>query len=370
MLILLVVLGHIVGGMCYSISGEVNAILRCAYRFIYIFHMPAFFMIAGYLWKRKADVSIGNAVKHRIDRLVVPYFIWGILSAVVFIGMESIARMLADGSSWYYGERMFGFSWWRPFVSILHAGNWPNGEGFRCNSVLWFLPCMFVVLMVYDVLEMIRRKVRSGDARLRSRGTRDPTMRDHTRGGSAIAFNVCLIVVFVVLGAVMRFYAPKYLPWGLSRAPYMMIFFMAGRLLSMSTITEKLKISGWYCTVGWVAYGYLAWCYPDLVVGYISWRWYFYTVLLAMAGCMLSLCTAMIWKPKVLVGLGVASMGIMLTHKFFIMPVQLCYGRLASFGTIVVLLAAAVLLVTVSLISYGVTVAIRRFMPIMVGERR
>jgi len=234
-------------------------------------------------------------------------------------------------------------------VSILHAGDWPKGEGFRCNSVLWFLPCMFVVLITYDVLDRIMCKV---------------------RGEFAIAFNVCLIVVFVALGAVMRFYAPKYLPWGLSRAPYMMIFFLVGRLLSISTITKKLKVSGWPCVVGWLAYGYLIWSYPDLALGYISWKWYFYTVVLAMAGCLLSLCTAMVWQSKILVGLGVASMGIMLTHKFFIMPIQLCYGRLANFGTIVVLLAAVFLLVAVSFISYGMTVVIRRFTPIMVGERR
>ena len=206
MLILLVVLGHIAGGMCHYASGDANAIMRYVYRFIYLFHMPAFFMVAGYLWRSRADVPMAKVAKRRMYRLVIPYFAWGMFSAAILVGTESVARMLADGPSWYYGERMFGFQWWRPFVSILHAGDWPNGEGFRCNSVLWFLPCMFVVLMFYDVLERVGRKRQSQI--------------------SGLWFDGGLVVMFFVLGAVMRFYAPKYLPWGISRAPYMIIFFL------------------------------------------------------------------------------------------------------------------------------------------------
>ena len=63
-------------------------------------------------------------------------------------------------------------------------------------------------------------------------------------------------------------------------------------------------------------------------------------------------------------------MGIMLTHKFFIMPIQLCYGKFTHFGDVAVALTVFATLVIVSSIAYGVTVAIRRFAPAMVGERK
>ena len=150
----------------------------------------------------------------------------------------------------------------------------------------------------------------------------------------------------------------------------MMIFFLTGRLLRIMSITEKLKISGLPCVIGWFAYGYFVWCYPDLALGYVSCKWYMYTVILAMAGCLLSLYTVMVWQMSFLTRFGVASMGIMLTHKFFIMPIQLYYGRLTTFGTIVVILVVIASLVIVSLVSYGVTVVIRRYTPLIVGERR
>ena len=190
------------------------------------------------------------------------------------------------------------------------------------------------------------------------------------RAESGPWFDIGLLAIFTVLGATMRFHMPKYLPWGISRAPYMMIFFLVGRLLNSATFAGRLKVSGWACAIGWIAYGYLAWLYPDLGLAHYSWKWYMYAVMLATAGCLLSFCTAKAWQADFLVRLGLASMGIMLSHKFLMMPIQLCYGRLAGSGIIVAVSVVIASLAMVTLVSYLAAVAIRRFVPWMVGERR
>ena len=88
-----------------------------------------------------------------------------------------------------------------------------------------------------------------------------------------------------------------------------------------------------------------------------------------MARCVLSLCTALAWRSGMFVRLGVASMGIMLVHKFFVLPIQLCYGRLADCGTVAAVLTVIVSLAIVTAVAYAAAIVIRRFIPAIVGER-
>lgn len=345
LLIFLVVLGHIVGVMCHYGRDDTRATFSIIYKFIYLFHMPAFFSVAGYLWKATSDTAYNIRLKSRVKRLVVPYFFWCVFSAVVFVLTAAFAERYISSANGYYTVNMFKTSVVNQLLSILHAGDWPNGNGFRCNSVLWFLPCMFMTLVVYDLLSRVMVNERRLD--------------------------LTLFCVSIVAGAATRFYAPRYLPWGLSKMPCMMIFFTLGRLFKEWGIARKVNM--WLLMLGWTLFLIGAWYYPDLAYGYFSLRWYCYSTALAVLGCALSCWTACSMSGRVVVllsKLGVASMGIMLVHKFFVLPFQVISQKFVADQSFLKLFGIVlVVAMIVSVTSYWAVVLIKRFAPWSIGEK-
>ena len=67
------------------------------------------------------------------------------------------------------------------------------------------------------------------------------------------------------------------------------------------------------CVAGFVAVCCLV---PDPIQAYRDWRWWPLYAALALVGCVLSAWTAQVVKAKWWSVCGLASMGIMLTHKF------------------------------------------------------
>ena len=121
--ILLVVIGH--SPLC---ANEVK-------RIIYCFHMPAFFWIYGLAFSETRHSERGFLTKtfllKKIRRLMVPCFIWGILYMIVS-GNGSIRNVLAIA----YGSQK----------SFVYAGS---------LSSLWFLPCMFLSVIGFEILVMV-----------------------------------------------------------------------------------------------------------------------------------------------------------------------------------------------------------------------
>ena len=137
LLILLVVFGHVVGAGGNLSDGRVAYWLLEARRVIYLFHMPAFFILAGLCWRYDSTKSFIAALRQfvarRFMRLLVPYFLFGLFSWLVYDVM--------------YGKWCdFGAQMWRMLIA--------QGD-YTCNSVLWFLPTMFLVLAVALVMECI-----------------------------------------------------------------------------------------------------------------------------------------------------------------------------------------------------------------------
>lgn len=353
LLILLVVLGHVVGAMYHYADGTSRMALGVVYRAIYLFHMPAFFFVAGYLWRRHEDRSFAICFRDRARRLVVPYLFWGVVSALVFVAMIELGGLWIHGNDGYYGARMFDIPLWRPFVSILHAGDWPNGEGFRYNSVLWFLPCMFTVLLTYDGLDCVLKKI--------------------YKSNSEAIFNITLIAACTILAALMRFNKLNYWPWGLSRVPFFLIFFSTGRLLRDAPIHGRIAVKRWMLMCGWFFLFVVAWYYPDLWYGYTTWRWYAYSVAAALYGSLLTLWTAKavadMWYGKRLSVFGFSSIGIMLLHKFLLMPLQMMYQRLSVGSLALLVIEALAITELVAVIAEQFSRIIQRIVPWAFGER-
>lgn len=144
--ILLMVLGHCLAADC------------ALHDFIYSFHMPLFFLAAGFTMRAKSRQQV---IKSSARRLLVPYFIvCGILFAFAFVSPNTLNANLDTQRSWPV-----------VLVEILYASGdsgviW--GHMFQAIGALWFLPCLFVArILLNEVLlraEALAGQLESPDA--------------------------------------------------------------------------------------------------------------------------------------------------------------------------------------------------------------
>ena len=350
LLILFVVVGHVVGGAAHLATGESQDVLEGVYRVIYLFHMPAFFALAGCCWKSDS-ARWGSFLKKKIQRLLVPYVVFGIASVVIYLAFQQrVLSQVGAGICGYY-TAMGGEPWWRPFLSLLHAGGWPNGQGFRANTSLWFLPCLFTVEMFYFLFDHAfpRRSAQLAGA-----------------------------VLSLSLGFVIRWCVPFALPWGLGRAPWFLSFLIAGRWLlrPMADVLSEMPFprgglvgcvvfcGGLYGLGGWFMPGQWLMCRAG---------WYVAFAALALAGTMLSLLVARCMPVRGLAFLGGMSLTIMLVHKFPVLALETQVSGIRSLfarGGFSVALGCAFVL-TVALIGCGLVHGImRKYLPFAIGLKK
>ncbi len=129
--IILVVIGH-----CPQVYNPLK-------QWIYAFHMPLFFIISGMVWNRESHEKRGfftrKFVVDKLKRLIIPCYIWGVLYMMLDTVMN---RSFSPMKIAYliYGSQS-GFS---------HAGSLTS---------LWFLPCMFIAVCLFEIVQQKLRKL-------------------------------------------------------------------------------------------------------------------------------------------------------------------------------------------------------------------
>ena len=326
MLILLVVLGHVVGAGGNLAQDETSTLLLGIRNFIYLFHMPAFFILAGLCFNTTTihNEHFRNLIVKRLRRLLLPYLVFGVFSWVVYDVM--------------YNE--FGGFWLQMLRMVIAY------DDFRCNSVLWFLPTMFLVVIVaFLSFKLIKKRT---------------------------------LLSIVVIGVLLIFYGLRYnhinhLPFMLFKVLQYYIFFMLGVWLKRF---RAIKVDVGIVSIMVVSFiGYFIFCrYTNFSTrpfgGYLLW---------IVKGFLGAVLTALIIKGlpehgfKWLEWVGGMSMGIMLIHKFPLVAIQehipiirsMFYNEvnMAIFGSIIVFLLALVC-------SILGTIILRRIFPWSIGEAR
>jgi len=76
--IVLVVVGHVIGGL--HTAGIVSDRAMLLYRWIYAFHMPAMFFAAGLFARRSLRGGYRGFLGKKLQTIAYPYFLWGILT--------------------------------------------------------------------------------------------------------------------------------------------------------------------------------------------------------------------------------------------------------------------------------------------------
>ena len=120
--ILLVIIGHNTSGV--------------GYHYIYSFHMPMFFIIAGYLWKER---NIWQSLSHDLKRILLPYLTYFLVVAVGWY--------IFRGVSVFNIEQDFLKVIWGSYDRVDVLGHHVQGVGF-----LWFLPALYVCKNVFNVI--------------------------------------------------------------------------------------------------------------------------------------------------------------------------------------------------------------------------
>lgn len=329
LLILLVVAGHVAGSVAAQVPWKDSAPWQYVYKTIYLFHMPAFFFLSGMLFH--PDEPLRFLVR-RAKRLIVPYLVLGVFSILVFQVMEGGFHRLAAGNA--YWSARGGDAAWVPWVSLLYGAPLPGTDGFRCNSVLWFLPCLFTMQLLLLALVRLPRAV-------------------------CLLFGAASPFFFVALN---RIGCPS-LPWGLSAVPKFFVFAVAG--WAFSAATRRSSEAGLCRLVAWTPL-YLLLClfvdYSDAMYGHFG-HW-LVIVAMGFAGIWVSAGVAKVVKGRWLELFGVLSIGVMLFHKFPLLALQLKVApvkALIAAGGSSSFLGAAVLLVGASLVSLLVSLAIHRW---------
>ena len=343
LLTLLVVLGHAFGMASHMGDTNANDFFSLLRNTIYLFHMPAFFALAGVVW-RGSDIGVKAYLVKKVNRLLVPYFFFAVLSAVIYTlisgGFSSAVSIATD--TYYSDASSAVLPLWKQMVAILYASGWPLGVGLKMNSVLWFLPCLFVVeLFAYG-----------SDRLLSTRPLR-------------IA-NVCLMVV---LSCVCIRFENWILPWGLIRVPEAFCFFLIGKYcidkneFKYSAVSLLLIVCVMCCAL-------LA---PDSWVRKISLLWYGAFVCFAVLGIYASAWLSQFVKLRALVTVGGASITIMMVHKYLIMGLLLKMPGatsipqkgLVAFGAYALLVSGIAVIV-----SLCVHFVFKKYLPLCIGEKR
>lgn len=117
--IILVVMGHVYSN-------------KMIFNWLYSFHMPLFFIAAGWLYKKK-EISVD--VKRRLKTIIIPYYAFGLLILLY----------------WQFFERRFRDSD-LSFVRSLRGLLLGQYSYLDFNVHLWFLPCFFVIVVLYNIL--------------------------------------------------------------------------------------------------------------------------------------------------------------------------------------------------------------------------
>ncbi len=120
--IVLVIIGH-------NVSGSVH-------QYIYSFHMPMFFLLAGYLYKER---DILQSIKYDFTRILLPYLMFfGVLCGIEYFKYEiSCNRFVQDVLRVVWGS----------VVRIDIYGHHVQGVGY-----LWFLPALFICKNVFNII--------------------------------------------------------------------------------------------------------------------------------------------------------------------------------------------------------------------------
>ena len=117
-------------GIIFMVMGHVGFTVYFDH-FIHAFHMPMFFFVSGFFFKRKTvqEMSFCSFLKKKMRSLLIPYLFFGIVHFIIY-------------------TLLYGFS----AEPLLHLV-WINTDKLPIAGALWFLTALFFTDVLYFLLD-------------------------------------------------------------------------------------------------------------------------------------------------------------------------------------------------------------------------
>jgi acyltransferase len=133
--IFLVYYGHLVE----ELANKGNALAFTQFKFIYAFHMPLFFILAGFFFKRRYESPL-DEIWNRFCSRILPVFTFGLLTLPLWPIYEQATRGRID--------------WHQLALKAYHyLGGHPD-----LNTITWFIVCLFTTeVIAIGVLSRVKR---------------------------------------------------------------------------------------------------------------------------------------------------------------------------------------------------------------------
>ena len=112
------------------------------HKMIYAFHMPLFFFLSGMLFKKEKYNSFGTFFVRRAKRLLIPYVVYSVATWAFWALFRYIRHDEVE-------------SYIMPLLQTFIAQG--SGEFFVHNSALWFIPCLFLVEILFYFISKLER---------------------------------------------------------------------------------------------------------------------------------------------------------------------------------------------------------------------
>lgn len=120
-------------GIAIVVLGHLLDAASPLHRFIYVFHMPLFFFLSGYLHTPEPDHAL--YLKKKTARLLVPYAAF----LLVLFGFECLRLFLRGENAYASQQAALDFLW---------GGNKLRGD----FAVFWFVSCLFLTQQLANAL--------------------------------------------------------------------------------------------------------------------------------------------------------------------------------------------------------------------------
>lgn len=262
---------------------------------LYAFHVPAFFFLSGLVFN-PGKRSFPRFLYTRARAIMLPYVLWAFISVCIFAVLGSVAA----GS--------LGRKNPASFTTMLKDIMWatPSAHHMDWNKPLWFLPAIMVTyLIAWATAKLIE--------------------------GNRIALAV-ITVISLLPSWFLASHQEVWYPWSFERVGVLMPFFFLGMYMRpiVNHLPIKYPLIEGLDGIGLLAVAAAISHYNTTTVDYVARTYGNYAnfvaaALVGIAGiCMISRA----WNIDDLTRIGKMTLGILCTHKFIVLAVQIVINSL------------------------------------------
>ncbi len=181
-----------------------------------MFFVPVFFVLSGYTYRRSLQ-PIPNVIKKKAKRLLLPYLMANLFLFLFFYVKDFIlgTRQMKEALPALLGILYARNQWVGVHTSLFHVSTLPEQSLLMTilNSPTWFLPALFLTLIVYEV---INKKTKGEEKKI-----------------------LLAVLILLVISLIYHYVSPILLPWSLDAIPEFLCMFVFGRWLRKKNILVK-----------------------------------------------------------------------------------------------------------------------------------